>query len=59
MIEIYPEELNKIVAQMSAVKNMKFNIEDNVLYWVEVIDVLDYIEKYKYKYKYKLEVYVF
>ena len=55
MIEIYPEELNKIVAQMSAVKNMKFNIEDNVLYWVEVIDVLDYIEKYKYK----LEVYVF
>lgn len=41
---------------MSAVKNMKFkfNIEDNVLYWVEVIDVLDYIEKYKYK----LEVYV-
>lgn len=57
MIEIYPEELNKTVAQMSAVKNMKFkfNIEDNVLYWVEVIDVLDYIEKYKYK----LEVYVF
>lgn len=55
MIEIYPEELNKTVAQMSAVKNMKFkfNIEDNVLYWVEVIDVLDYIEKYK------LEVYVF
>lgn len=53
MIEIYPEELNKTVAQMSAVK--KFNIEDNVLYWVEVIDVLDYIEKYKYK----LEVYVF
>ncbi len=57
MIKIYPEELNKIVAQMSTVKNMKFkfNIEDNVLYWVEVIDVLDYIEKYKYK----LEVYVF
>ncbi len=42
---------------MSTVKNMKFkfHIEDNVLYWVEVIDVLDYIEKYKYK----LEVYVF
>lgn len=57
MIKIYPEELNKIVAQMSTVKNMKFkfHIEDNVLYWVEVIDVLNYIEKYKYK----LEVYVF
>ena len=40
MIEIYPEELNKIVAQMSTVKNMKFkfHIEDNVLYWVDSND---------------------